>query len=36
MRGFLHTKQGYKVIRFWNDEVWNNISGVVEKILNEL
>ena len=23
---------GYKVIRFWNNEVWNNIEGVCEKI----
>ena len=28
-------EQGYRVIRFWNDEVWNNIEGVIEKIIYE-
>ena len=26
--------EGYKVIRFWNNEVWNNIDGVC-KIIEE-
>lgn len=29
-------KEGYKVIRFWNDEVWNNIEGVCAVIKKEL
>ena len=29
-------KQGYRVLRFWNDEVWNNFSEVIEKILLEI
>lgn len=24
--------EGYKVIRFWNNEVWNNLEGVIEII----
>ena len=28
-------KQGYKVIRFWNDEIWNNIDGVMERLIEE-
>jgi len=28
--------QGYKVLRFWNDEVWNNFTGVIEKIIQEV
>ena len=27
---------GYKVIRFWNDEVWNNFEGVIERIIREV
>jgi len=26
--------QGYTVLRIWNDEIFKNISGVAEKILN--
>ncbi|MCQ2754519.1 MAG: DUF559 domain-containing protein [bacterium] len=25
-------KQGYKVLRFWNNEIWDNIEGVIEVI----
>jgi very-short-patch-repair endonuclease len=28
-------KQGYRVIRFWNNEVLTNLSGVAEVILRE-
>ncbi len=28
-------QQGYKVIRFWNNEVWDNIDGVCEVIKRE-
>ena len=28
--------QGYKVIRFWNNQVMNNIEGVVEAIMKAL
>ena len=27
---------GYKVIRFWNNEVWDNFDGVCEVILKSL
>jgi len=27
-------KDGYRVLRFWNDEVFINIQGVLEAILN--
>jgi very-short-patch-repair endonuclease len=26
--------QGFAVLRFWNHEVWENIDGVIETILN--
>ena len=29
-------QQGYKVLRFWNNEVWDNIKGVVEVIKKHL
>ncbi|MEE3348983.1 MAG: endonuclease domain-containing protein [Candidatus Gastranaerophilaceae bacterium] len=29
-------KQGYRVLRFWNDDVWNNFTGVIEKIIQEV
>jgi len=29
-------KQGWKVLRFWNNEVLQNIEGVLEVILNTL
>jgi adenine-specific DNA-methyltransferase len=29
-------RAGYRVIRFWNDEVFNNLDGVVEAIWNAL
>jgi very-short-patch-repair endonuclease len=28
--------QGWKVLRFWNNEVLQNIEGVLEKVLNAL
>ena len=27
---------GYRVLRFWNNEVYNNIQGVIDSILNLL
>lgn len=32
---FLESK-GYKVLRFWNDEIVNNINGVCETIYNTI
>ena len=29
-------KKGYRVIRFWNDEIYKNMDGVLETILNHL
>lgn len=29
-------KEGYKILRFWNNEVLSNIEGVMEKVLIEL
>lgn len=29
-------KEGYKILRFWNNDVLNNIDGVLETILSEL
>jgi very-short-patch-repair endonuclease len=34
-RTHLLAEYGYRVIRFWNDEVTTNIEGVLEKILAE-
>jgi very-short-patch-repair endonuclease len=28
--------QGYKVIRFWNNDVMNNIDGVIKEIMSTL
>jgi len=28
--------QGYRAIRFWNDQVMNNIEGAIKVIVNEL
>ena len=28
--------QGYKVIRFWNNQVMNDIEGVIREIINTL
>jgi len=28
--------KGYKVLRFWNNEIDNNLEGVVEKILEHI
>jgi very-short-patch-repair endonuclease len=33
--GYL-TGQGYRVLRFWNNEVLGNISGVLERIVEAL
>jgi very-short-patch-repair endonuclease len=30
------TRYGYRVIRFWNNDVMDNLAGVVETILREL
>lgn len=29
-------QQGYRVLRFWNNEVWNNFDGVIKKITDEI
>jgi cytoplasmic iron level regulating protein YaaA (DUF328/UPF0246 family) len=29
-------QKGYKVLRFWNNEIDNNLDGVIEKILYDL
>ena len=29
-------QQGYRVLRFWNNEVWNNIEGVLQVIKDYL
>ena len=29
-------EKGYKVLRFWNNEVANDLNGVIQAILNEL
>ena len=29
-------RRGYRVIRFWNNEVMDNLSGVLETIIREL
>ena len=28
--------EGYKVLRFWNNEVWNNFSDVIDRIIIEI
>lgn len=28
--------QGYKVLRFWNNEIYENLDGVIEKILDSI
>lgn len=35
-RTLLLTAQGFKVLRFWNNEVFENLEGVLEVILGEL
>ena len=35
-RTALLREHGYRVIRFWNEEVLTNLDGVVEKVLMEL
>ncbi|MGO9267381.1 MAG: endonuclease domain-containing protein [Candidatus Binataceae bacterium] len=32
----LLAEHGYRVLRFWNEEVMTNIEGVLEKIIEEL
>jgi len=32
---YLETK-GYKVLRFWNSDVENDLNGIIQAILNEL
>ena len=29
-------QKGYKVLRFWNNEVWNNFSDVIDRIIIEI
>ena len=31
-RGKLLTKAGFKVLRFWNNEIFENLDGVLERI----
>ncbi|HLD35101.1 MAG TPA: endonuclease domain-containing protein [Planctomycetota bacterium] len=31
-RDILLRKQGYKVLRFWDNEVWSNLRGVIDVI----
>jgi len=35
-RTYYLESKGYKVLRFWNNEVFNNIYGVLDSILNAL
>ena len=35
-RTYYLESQGYRVLRFWNNEVLNNINGVLEMILESL
>jgi len=28
--------EGYKILRFWNHDVFDNLEGVIDSILNEL
>jgi very-short-patch-repair endonuclease len=30
------TSEGYRVLRFWNNEVMENLDGVLQRILQEL
>ena len=36
LRTIYLTEKGYRVIRFWNNEVWDNIEGVCSVIKTEL
>lgn len=35
-RTYYLESKGYQVLRFWNNEVFNNIYGVLDSILNVL
>ena len=35
-RSVLLARHGYRVLRFWNEEIINNLDGVLERILAEL
>ena len=35
-RSALLARRGYRVVRFWNEEIINNLDGVLERILAEL
>jgi len=35
-RSALLAQHGYRVVRFWNEEIIDNLDGVVERILEEL
>jgi very-short-patch-repair endonuclease len=35
-RSALLARHGYRVLRFWNEEIINNLDGVLERILAEL
>ena len=35
-RRALLAQHGYRVMRFWNEEIINNLDGVLERILEEL
>ena len=34
--GFLEAQQGYRILRFWNNEIIENLDGVVERIAQNL
>jgi len=35
-RSALLAQHGYRVVRFWNEEIIDNLDGVLERILEEL
>ncbi len=35
-RAALMEKEGYRILRFWNNEVFENLDGVLERILETL
>lgn len=36
VRDRLLASEGYRILRFWNDDVYENLDGVVEAIVREL
>jgi very-short-patch-repair endonuclease len=35
-RSALLARDGYRVVRFWNEEIVNNLDGVLERIVAEM